>query len=322
VDAVHGAQTTEVIAQSRPFRLPAADAEIHVVALRKDPAVPARNHAELEDELAAVSVLERRIPLEGDAVSVLVTRDHRPRGDAVHAVSADDDARANPFAVNDDVAVVERRSDAVAELGARLLGLPREELVEAPALRHEAERPRARALEGLAVVETQLEAIDDVLYDGIDREGQLPRRPDRHSAAARLVAWEPRLVDEEDRRTCDREPVSRSRARGAGADHDDVEGAHKQGGYNGRLVRGGVPERPKGAVCKTVGSAYAGSNPPAPIQAKSSGLAAVSRRLFARLRFVQVPLETARDRIVLALTGRNCPRSTCASRAAVFARSR
>ena len=28
---------------------------------------------------------------------------------------------------------------------------------------------------------------------------------------------------------------------------------------------GGVPERPKGAVCKTAGSAYGGSNPPAPI---------------------------------------------------------
>jgi hypothetical protein len=30
---------------------------------------------------------------------------------------------------------------------------------------------------------------------------------------------------------------------------------------------GGVPERPKGAVCKTVGSAYGGSNPPAPTPA-------------------------------------------------------
>jgi hypothetical protein len=28
---------------------------------------------------------------------------------------------------------------------------------------------------------------------------------------------------------------------------------------------GGVPERPKGTGCKPVGSAYGGSNPPAPI---------------------------------------------------------
>src|SRR3954468_6257441 len=32
-----------------------------------------------------------------------------------------------------------------------------------------------------------------------------------------------------------------------------------------RLARGGVPERPKGTGCKPVGSAYGGSNPPAPI---------------------------------------------------------
>src|SRR5579884_2709976 len=31
-----------------------------------------------------------------------------------------------------------------------------------------------------------------------------------------------------------------------------------------RPARGGVPERPKGTGCKPVGSAYGGSNPPAP----------------------------------------------------------
>jgi hypothetical protein len=33
---------------------------------------------------------------------------------------------------------------------------------------------------------------------------------------------------------------------------------------------GGVPERPKGTGCKPVGSAYGGSNPPAPTPAKDS----------------------------------------------------
>ena len=32
---------------------------------------------------------------------------------------------------------------------------------------------------------------------------------------------------------------------------------------------GGVPERPKGAGCKPVGSAYGGSNPPSPTQPPS-----------------------------------------------------
>src|SRR5664280_1513626 len=36
--------------------------------------------------------------------------------------------------------------------------------------------------------------------------------------------------------------------------------------FTGRMaLRGGVPERPKGAGCKPVGSAYGGSNPPSPI---------------------------------------------------------
>src|SRR5436309_246639 len=34
---------------------------------------------------------------------------------------------------------------------------------------------------------------------------------------------------------------------------------------------GGVPERPKGTGCKPVGSAYGGSNPPAPISAGARG---------------------------------------------------
>ena len=40
---------------------------------------------------------------------------------------------------------------------------------------------------------------------------------------------------------------------------------------------GGVPEWPKGTGCKPVGSAYGGSNPPAPTPAKDSNvLAAIS----------------------------------------------
>ena len=38
-------------------------------------------------------------------------------------------------------------------------------------------------------------------------------------------------------------------------------------------VAGGVPERPKGADCKSAGFAYGGSNPPAPIQTKYAPVA-------------------------------------------------
>jgi hypothetical protein len=45
--------------------------------------------------------------------------------------------------------------------------------------------------------------------------------------------------------------------------------ASRIGGYNAARFPGGVPERPKGTGCKPVGSAYGGSNPPAPTKASS-----------------------------------------------------
>ena len=49
-----------------------------------------------------------------------------------------------------------------------------------------------------------------------------------------------------------------------GPDRSVVAGGHQAQSYNG-APPGGVPERPKGTGCKPVGSAYGGSNPPAPI---------------------------------------------------------
>src|SRR6266542_2882516 len=46
---------------------------------------------------------------------------------------------------------------------------------------------------------------------------------------------------------------------------------------------GGVPERPKGAVCKTAGSAYGGSNPPAPTSLQGGRARIDLRALLAQL---------------------------------------
>jgi len=43
---------------------------------------------------------------------------------------------------------------------------------------------------------------------------------------------------------------------------------------------GGVPERPKGTGCKPVGSAYGGSNPPAPTRVEDSKTFSRSLRRF------------------------------------------
>src|SRR5262249_20708155 len=147
---------------------PAPDADVDVVALRKDPGVAARDHAQLEDEPAPVARVQGSVSLQRDAVSVVTGERERARRRAVDPVRADDHVRVDALAVHDDAAVVERGRDAVPELRARLRGLPREEVVEAPTLSHEAEGRLARPLERRAVVEPKLEAVDDVLHDRID----------------------------------------------------------------------------------------------------------------------------------------------------------
>ena len=57
VDAVHACQPVEVRAQPRPLLHPPADAEVRVVALRKDPAVAAGHDAELDPGRALVLAL-------------------------------------------------------------------------------------------------------------------------------------------------------------------------------------------------------------------------------------------------------------------------
>ena len=64
-----------------------------------------------------------------------------------------------------------------------------------------------------------------------------------------------------------------------------VAGEHEEPHDPATLVaRGGVPERPKGTGCKPVGSAYGGSNPPAPTVTPSAEL----RRLLDGYRVSQV----------------------------------
>ena len=56
VEPVRLADAREVLADPRPFVLPRADADVHVVALREDPAVAARDVGELDDRAARVAL--------------------------------------------------------------------------------------------------------------------------------------------------------------------------------------------------------------------------------------------------------------------------
>src|SRR5437763_6017894 len=56
VDRVLSAELAQVLAQARPLALPAADADVDVVALREDPAVAAGDRAQLERGEPAVAM--------------------------------------------------------------------------------------------------------------------------------------------------------------------------------------------------------------------------------------------------------------------------
>src|SRR5437763_1990348 len=65
-----------------------------------------------------------------------------------------------------------------------------QEVVEPTPLGHEHDGPLRPPLESRAVAQTDLDALDDVLHDGVEREREEPRRAAGDPAAAGLVARE------------------------------------------------------------------------------------------------------------------------------------
>jgi hypothetical protein len=189
-----------------------------MVALREDPAVPAGDRPELDEGEAPEALVEGRVPLEGDAVGDRPAQAKGLRRRSVRAVGADDHLGV-------DFARVEFR--AVAKLragGDRLLGEVR---VEPPPLRHQDERPAlSRAVEARVPAEPERHPVDFVLDHrrGVDR--QLPHCAKRQPAAARLVARERRLVDEQHSLARAGQMDGGDRPRRAGSDHGDVVSRH------------------------------------------------------------------------------------------------
>ena len=229
--AVRLAEPAEMGPETRSLLLPAADAEIRVVALGEDPAVAARNDAQLEREppviRRAIHLRVGQVRLERDADDAVAAEPERARGHPVDAVRADQEVGFDPFdghTVRPNLEVAHLH--AFTELGPRLDRLLHEEVVEALPLRHVDERVTVSSGDGLPVAQAQVHGRDDVLDDGLDGEGQEPRGTARHASATRLVARKACAVEQEDVCTRAREPVGGRRACGAGADDDGVVALH------------------------------------------------------------------------------------------------
>ena len=160
-----------------------------------------------------------------------VEKTERANGEAVDAVGSDHHLRARGGSVeaNGGAAVreLERgRAHAVAELGARLDRLLGQMRVEPAALGHQHERPVAAALEAPAVAETEVDPLDHVFDDRLDRNRQLANRAVGQPAAAGLVAGEALAVEQQHARARARETERGRRAGRAGPDDDRVEAGH------------------------------------------------------------------------------------------------
>src|SRR5439155_6931965 len=94
LQAVRGAEAREVLAQTWPLALPAADADIRVVALREDPAVPTGDAAELEQRPSGIVLAPqprvRDVALVGDSVDQPFPETQCAARRAVRPVDADD----------------------------------------------------------------------------------------------------------------------------------------------------------------------------------------------------------------------------------------
>ena len=228
--------------------LPAADADVDVVALREDPGVAARDGAELDHGAPAV-VLARvdmsHVPLERHAVSTPAGQPERAHRQAVDAVRTDRDGRRRRGAAEADrdrvVVHLERgRTDAVAEVGPgrrRLLGEVR---VEPAPLRHQDQRAFGPALEAAAVAKAEPAAPHRVLDDWVDGNRQLPDRAVRQPAAAGLVARKALAVEQQHARARARETEGGGRSGRTGSDDDCIEALHRtivrpQGGRSRRV---------------------------------------------------------------------------------------
>lgn len=135
------------------------------------------------------------VALERHTVDDRAAESERTSGDAVRAVGADHCADLYLLPVHLQLGLgVDADAHPAAKLGPGGDCLLDEERIEPPALRHQTDDAARLPFDLGSVPQPEAGARDPVFHDGLDG-GQLPDRPHRQPTAARLVPWEPRLVD-------------------------------------------------------------------------------------------------------------------------------
>ena len=225
------AEGAKLAAEARALVLPAADADVDVVALREDPAVAAFESPELEQHAALhVEVrcqLERHVALERHADGRVAAEGERPRARPVGAVRTDDEGRPHLSAAHVGCGAARVGDDGghlAAERERRAGGLGRldEVVVEADPLRHVCDRMLRRARHASPVRLPEVGVVDDAFDDCVDRARGDGRRPAGDAAAAWLVARELGAVGEQHAGPRCGQADRCGGAGGAGAHHEDV----------------------------------------------------------------------------------------------------
>ena len=228
-------QTLEVTAQMRPLVKPAPYSQVRVIALREHPSVPAGNDAELHPRRRLVRVgieaAPRNVSLERNPTHDPVAEACDAGNEPVCSVSPDDVRGLHPRSSDQrgSALVVELEvidANAVPEVRSSGGCLLREVKIEPTALRHLNQRPPARPRKTAPIASPKHEAVYHVLDHRIDVARRMTKSTTGEAPAARLVAWEASLVDEEHAGAGAREMDRRRRPSGACADNDDVKSLH------------------------------------------------------------------------------------------------
>ena len=164
------------VAQLRALALVAADADVHVVALREDPAVAAADDRELEHHRAARSAAScGKFASSATPCDDLAAQAERACGRAVAAVGADHDARVRPL---------RRRRSSRSSRTSRTLTPSRTSAPARPPARAGSDRAACAASCTRAARAPCARSRDPVLEAAARAGRRRPRRPARSRTAA------------------------------------------------------------------------------------------------------------------------------------------